>query len=193
MRGETNLRTQAVCRLCISIHSPHARGDTILSGRSRRRERFQSTPLMRGETRAGRRAFSSGSFQSTPLMRGETFKNCGFLHRPLFQSTPLMRGETCAPPAKRLLPADFNPLPSCEGRPATIKQCIKQKRFQSTPLMRGETRMLCRCLNLHYRFQSTPLMRGETVGCVSDGERDMISIHSPHARGDAHALKSSMI
>ena len=102
-------------------------------------------------------------------MRGETFKNCGFLHRPLFQSTPLMRGETCAPPAKRLLPADFNPLPSCEGRPATIKQCIKQKRFQSTPLMRGETRMLCRCLNLHYRFQSTPLMRGETVRSVVSG------------------------
>ena len=139
-------------------------------------------------------------------MRGETFKNCGFLHRPLFQSTPLMRGETCAPPAKRLLPADFNPLPSCEGRPATIKQCIQQKRFQSTPLMRGETIFILNtslsfdisihsphargdasgwpCVALHRDFNPLPSCEGRRKAFDAAFIACIISIHSPHARGD---------
>ena len=123
---------------------------------------FQSTPLMRGETRSKKMSTEISVFQSTPLMRGETLARAvcaGYraisIHSPhargdavkwkltllgiQFQSTPLMRGETFA----TICPSwtrDFNPLPSCEGRPAT------RARRSSTP---------------------------------------RISIHSPHARGDA--------
>ena len=55
--------------------------------------------------------------------------------------------------------------------------------FQSTPLMRGET------VNAERRdfaslFQSTPLMRGETRDKSVIAFFFIISIHSPHARGD---------
>ena len=57
---------------------------------------------------------------------------------------------------------DFNPLPSCEGRRnrASVKDTIR-------------------------KFQSTPLMRGETRRRNASRQKGRISIHSPHARGDA--------
>ncbi len=35
-------------------------------------------------------------------------------------------------------------------------------------------------------FQSTPLMRGETKDEMDAMRKEMISIHSPHARGDKY-------
>ena len=37
------------------------------------------------------------------------------------------------------------------------------------------------------RFQSTPLIRGETKAALADINRQLISIHSSHVRGDAAA------
>ena len=57
-------------------------------------------------------------FQSTPLMRGETedkIENTGLYIK--FQSTPLIRGETLYVLHVRPSYYNFNPLPSCEGRP----------------------------------------------------------------------------
>ena len=56
---------------------------------------------------------------------------------------------------------NFNPLPSCEGRPSPFAPNISGVKFQSTPLMRGETRY------------------SERFSVAAN-----ISIHSPHARGD---------
>ena len=95
-------------------------------------------------------------------MRGETGSSfCRPGTASVFQSTPLMRGETrlCSLPQQSLV--HFNPLPSCEGRLIAGSAMMRTRRFQSTPLMRGETR----------------LTRGR-------GWRILISIHSPHARGD---------
>ena len=39
-----------------------------------------------------------------------------------------------------------------------------------------------------HEFQSTPLMRGETIRTLAIGADAFISIHSPHARGDASPL-----
>ena len=61
-----------------------------------------------------------------------------------------------------LLNTHFNPLPSCEGR-------------RQIPM---------RYPRIYNLFQSTPLMRGETGRAVSGAPRIIISIHSPHARGD---------
>ena len=56
-------------------------------------------------------------------------------------------------------------------------------KFQSTPLMRGETTPTTSSFG-RKRFQSTPLMRGETFNVVISVPSTVISIHSPHARGD---------
>ena len=61
--------------------------------------------------------------------------------------------------------ADFNPLPSCEGRLRLISSKPFLLTFQSTPLMRGETKF------------------NEKFADIID-----ISIHSPHARGDLPRL-----
>ena len=55
----------------------------------------------------------------------------------------------------------FNPLPSCEGRLETVHK-----------------------LTDTIKFQSTPLMRGETIPRNASRANRLISIHSPHARGD---------
>ena len=67
--------------------------------------------------------------------------------------------------------------------------------FQSTPLMRGETRPRKKS-GLSREFQSTPLMRGETSLNPRPEAIPSISIHSPHARGDAityHVLATDEI
>ncbi len=56
----------------------------------------------------------------------------------------------------------FNPRPSCEGRPKPSSPRLSMPSFQSTPLMRGATR----------RRQGA-------------GHGRAVSIHAPHARGDA--------
>ena len=167
---------------------------------------FQSTPLMRGETlEPAEKVEMPLPFQSTPLMRGETtypvvlpLNDIISIHSPhargddktrarrpslRFQSTPLMRGETQTIWADENAIFYFNPLPSCEGRPADMVAFYEATQFQSTPLMRGETGAPdhgCR----ETTFQSTPLMRGETDSLTIPTSVDRISIHSPHARGD---------
>ena len=124
----------------------------------------------------------------------------------IFQSTPLTRGETKARHAHFTDHRYFNPLPSHEGRlhprpagrlasvisihsPHTRGDATKKSAtwraqpFQSTPLTRGETRQRQRPKPAS-RFQSTPLTRGETLTLQVYSHITVISIHSPHTRGD---------
>ena len=78
----------------------------------------------------------------------------------------------------------FNPLPSCEGRRWSEDWWRTMKEFQSTPLTRGETSPTRERKGFGL-FQSTPLIRGETRRGGSPVRLGRISIHSPHARGDA--------
>ena len=78
----------------------------------------------------------------------------------VFQSTLLTRGET-----KHHF---FIPI---------------ERLFQSTPLMRGETECSTSSSAVS-EFQSTPLMRGETAVLRVHAVGVIISIHSPHTRGD---------
>ena len=77
----------------ISIHSPHARGDSDIG-------------------KVGKR---SGNFNPLPSCEGRLQGTQYFDYAFEFQSTPLMRGETRVSLWAGLL-SDFNPLPSCEGR-----------------------------------------------------------------------------
>ena len=82
-------------RTCISIHSPHTRGDELAAEIAAYTEKFQSTPLMRGETVQTAFGVNYIEFQSTPLTRGETMPLSTIPREThLFQSTPLTRGET---------------------------------------------------------------------------------------------------
>ena len=139
-------------------------------------------------------------------MRGETFDT-----RPAPPLTtisihsPHARGDHLNP---KILTdkKDFNPLPSCEGRPSVRDNPPRYRHFNPLPSCEGRPKMIapptmmprnfnplpsCEgrlvCLSLHRlipKFQSTPLMRGETDVVTGYEVTLSISIHSPHARGD---------
>ena len=64
-------------------------------------------------------------------------------------------------------------------------------KFQSTPLMRGETREITNAVIVVDISIHSPHARGD-ASCVRYIEVEQISIHSPHARGDAHAMSGSL-
>ena len=131
-----------------------------------------------------------------------------------FQSTPLMRGETRPVFADRRLIFYFNPLPSCEGRHSTSKAEAEAYKFQSTPLMRGETRALldilpvvkhfnplpscegrpvcCCCAAISGDFNPLPSCEGRLAAALDAEYNPIISIHSPHARGDRYSERFSV-
>ena len=212
MRGATAPDDAHALLLRISIHAPHARGDDFEYS-VRDDMRFQSTPLMRGATPGrcglplhrddfnprpsceGRPAASfrgsrSLAFQSTPLMRGATQTFVVPADDGLFQSTPLMRGATSRH-GRCSLSCNFNPRPSCEGRPALYNHEAWLARFQSTPLMRGATRLRARRdLGLDY-FNPRPSCEGRHLLAVHEDGDVVISIHAPHARGDGVEVEGS--
>ena len=69
------------------------------------------------------------------------------------------------------------------GETSSVNVTLLTPIFQSTPLMRGETSTLATNTPPDL-FQSTPLMRGETTQQADDAFQPVISIHSPHTRGD---------
>ena len=119
------------------------------------------SPHTRGDVLVQETDELSGRFQSTPLMRGETSRRAPRRTHPCISiHSPHARGDYKKERID-LHGTHFNPLPSCEGR--------RRKR---------------KALDDPAAFQSTPLMRGETKAALADINRQLISIHSPHARGD---------
>ena len=140
MRGETRGGGRGTTRReTISIHSPHTGGDAISSTGSAS-QTFQSTPLTRGETISIHTSLKYEGFQSTPLTRGETRKSQQRRHvwRRISIHSPHTRGDLSGTDVT-LTQADFNPLPSYEGRLVLTRLKRLRRRFQSTPLIRGET------------------------------------------------------
>ena len=160
------------------------RGATGISSAHRRLTRFQSTPLMRGATRWARPTSTSPAcFNPRPSCEGRLDPKAGeyarlrvSIHAPHARGddelldvvvrdvvsihAPHARGDsTLMVPSSLTL--SFNPRPSCEGRPRTL-----------------------RCRRGRYSFQSTPLMRGATCVARADRGPRVVSIHAPHARGD---------
>ena len=162
MRGETSLRaprfaersyfnplpscegrrgiSTLISVTCISIHSPHARGDQVYVELFRERQDISiHSPHARGDLRLFLPLLHLLIFQSTPLMRGETaffwearisFKISihspharGDVQRVIFDEfipisihSPHARGDLNAIKNTSIF-FHFNPLPSCEGRP----------------------------------------------------------------------------
>ena len=139
------------------------RGETSANCRHAMTFRFQSTPLMRGETLEARRicAIIAISIHS-PHARGDL----GLLSRAeckhISIHSPHARGDPVRPSEKQNHKY-FNPLPSCEGRRTGKKGYI------------GGT------LN----FNPLPSCEGRQIRSQKGMQTIKISIHSPHARGDA--------
>ena len=82
----------------------------------------------------------------------------------------------------------FNPLPSYEGRPLRFFFWAEGRGyFNPLPSYEGRRFFMFSSV-IAFPFQSTPLIRGETFCSCSEIICEMISIHSPHTRGDSGAL-----
>ena len=145
----------------ISIHSPHTRGDQPQKRRSADGQHFNPLPSHEGRPRLDTLISPIiGISIHSPHTRGDSTRAPQAASHRSFQSTPLTRGET----RQRQRP-----------KPAS--------RFQSTPLTRGETTVGSASPGARL-FQSTPLTRGETLTLQVYSHITVISIHSPHTRGD---------
>ena len=180
-------RRSIVYRWCgcwhISIHSPHARGDSTRGSIVVVKNYFNPLPSCEGRPDAAMLLVRRCIFQSTPLMRGETDCRSTWRRKSSISiHSPHARGDGTNGLASSRQ-NDFNPLPSCEGRLVKDKCLMRQRYFNPLPSCEGRlnrirgARRLC-------AFQSTPLMRGETVRRPVYRRLIPISIHSPHARGD---------
>ena len=117
---------------------------------------------MRGETRcSGRAPISVYISIHSPHARGDLLTLYSCQRAKNFNPLPSCEGRPENSVIYADIPYHFNPLPSCEGRPDPAYSRFRFSIFQSTPLMRGETSVISAAGGF-FLFQSTPLMRGET-------------------------------
>ena len=95
-RGETRIKKHEHRDQCISIHSPHARGDRVGAAITNLRNRISiHSPHARGDrVHAKRERGGVSNFNPLPSCEGRRYDGAVQRHKILFQSTPLMRGET---------------------------------------------------------------------------------------------------
>ena len=156
-------------KFCISIHSPHTRGDSLSRSFTFTGLNFNPLPSYEGRQIFAVCAISAGYFNPLPSYEG----------RPHLLFHPAPAGY-------------FNPLPSYEGRHLQAYQVSLHMLFQSTPLIRGETLQHSRILQALQISIHSPHARGDMTS-ADTAAACYISIHSPHARGDFSVicLKSS--
>ena len=154
--------------MCISIHSPHARGD-FWGGRRRMWMNISiHSPHARGDPR-GRPAKDEDEISiHSPHARGDADYPPNPLWQNDFNPLPSCEGRHANGGTLPFLPKisihsphargdvsvniagtgkyNFNPLPSCEGRRKALLRSSHSGAFQSTPLMRGETWSDCHSL-----------------------------------------------
>ena len=161
-RGETRRIGRIHRADDISIHSPHTRGDSPHLGFRRGREHFNPLPSYEGRL-------------DIPLVGGQI--------QVISIHSPHSRGDGQQWVCDEVDLISIHS-PHARGDALAAEIAAYTEKFQSTPLMRGETyRTLYRALGMEV-FQSAPLIRGETLSAVKVKDGKLISIHSPHTRGD---------
>ena len=122
----------------------------------------------------------------SPHARGDQFhakpKDEGFDFNPL----PSCEGRPVDYTHQKQL-CHFNPLPSCEGRHET--QQPEGHPFDFNPLPSCEGRPVpAHCVGATRNFNPLPSCEGRLLFCAKQPKIYLISIHSPHARGDHPSL-----
>ena len=183
MRGETCRADEGSKHFEISIHSPRARGDDIPLVGAHVQGISIHSPRARGDASSAREVRGTNISIHSPRARGDRDQQQH--HRLLAISihSPRARGDKSSV-LSCLLIQDFNPLPSCEGRRFDQINQILRPIFQSTPLMRGETRPRCASSYRLRNFNPLPSCEGRLAYNANWSSYTLISIHSPHARGD---------
>ena len=146
MRGETAFRPSMLTSAEISIHSPHARGDTAKSVRTVSDKNFNPLPSCEGRPVSDNRSNRQAKFQSTPLMRGETslsFRQLCVIRISIH--SPHARGDKQVRACLFHL-IHFNPLPSCEGRRYGGRVARGNKYFNPLPSCEGRRWSDCHSL-----------------------------------------------
>ena len=125
-------------------------------------------------------------FQSTPLMRGETQHDILFQrHRAISIHSPHTRGGL-GTDEHGVFYAHFNPLPSCDGRLRHVRLQNRRQDFNPLPSCEGRpSRSLPRLTQVH--FNPLPSCEGRRHCLPHVAAKAVISIRSPHARGDLSA------
>ena len=134
MRGATRLYDHYGSN-GVSIHAPHARGDILDSG-STRRWSFNSRPSCEGRPTIAD-SLSLLAFQFTPLMRGATKSRKVRCRDRSFNSRPSCEGRLDTRSWKARHDVSIHAPHARGDRAGTKNHCVS--RFQFTPLMRGAT------------------------------------------------------
>ena len=79
---------------------------------------------------------------------------------------------------------DFNPRPTCVGRPSTTECQLIVVGLQSTPHMRGATAVCSRLAYIQTHFNPRPPCVGRREPMETTVIPEQTSIHAPHAWGD---------
>ena len=167
-----------------SIHAPHAWGDNTEAVTDTQGNVLQSTPHMRGATeKQGQNAQRKPTSIHAPHAWGDEID---------IEATKNWLTSIHAPHAWGdnrelrlvLYVSNFNPRPTCVGRPIPGTTVPPASRLQSTPHMRGATALLIWERKFSWTLQSTPHMRGATVKVGGCNACCLTSIHAPHAWGD---------
>ena len=161
MRGETFIRRHHPQTEIISIHSPHARGDgsSVVC-------RWSGcisihSPHARGDGRTQTQRPRGRISIHSPHARGDAYLPliCAAMHN--FNPLPSCEGRPL-PRARKTACIYFNPLPSCEGRLTPRRGKLRAIHISiHSPHARGDNSPPTR-MRGSPSFQSTPLMRGET-------------------------------
>ena len=95
MRGATDRYVVTSEVTFVSIHAPHARGDSAPNEGDKPINSFNSRPSCEGRLRTARESFILAGFNSRPSCEGRHDEIHPYQVKAMFQFTPLMRGATC--------------------------------------------------------------------------------------------------
>ena len=167
----------------VSIHAPHAEGDLTLAKYCAVLYSFQSTPPMRRATGVCLTDAASLIVSiHAPHAEGDPYLYVGTIRVTCFNPRPPCGGRPCRTRRPVAAPC-FNPRPPCGGRPPPARSTTACTVSIHAPHAEGDGEL--EQLGRVDGFQSTPPMRRAT-GCRELGDAPVqVSIHAPHAEGDA--------
>ena len=139
----------AIQALQISIHSPHARGDSVSVSHRHRPPHFNPLPSCEGRQNGAQAILESVNISiHSPHARGDSAGRPRGRKRKDFNPLPSCEGRRAPPGPSASCPCDFNPLPSCEGRqhkPPKIHPdlCQPTQQNHDTPLFEALQAPFC--------------------------------------------------